>query len=151
MGKSSVVRIGKTRSNSVTSLHGRGVFVDCFGDDGCLGTIILGCFATTFFGGSTAGPFGLGVMAGKSVCWSTVDPFSEIGDEEGVLDVCEGREGLDFGIWGVLVIGMEEILGNLPITSSQSTRFWSYSSSGLGLSSRLRIGTAMVSSPPCLR
>ena len=64
MWKGSVVRIGKTRSNSVASLHGRGVFVDCFGDGGCLGTFILGCFATTFFGGSTASPFGLRVVAG---------------------------------------------------------------------------------------
>jgi hypothetical protein len=85
-------------------LHRGRVFVDCFGDGGFLGTITLGCFATTFFGGSTTGPFGLRVVAGESVCWSTVDPFSEIGDEEGVLDVCEGREGLDFGIWRVLVV-----------------------------------------------
>jgi len=69
-----------------------------------LGIFILGCFATTFFGGSTAGPFGLRVVAGESVCWSTVDPFSEIGDEERVLDVGEGRESLNFGIWRMLVV-----------------------------------------------
>jgi hypothetical protein len=45
------------------------------------------------------GEFGSGLLPARDiVCWAAIDPATEIGDEEGVLDVGEGGESSDFGI-----------------------------------------------------
>lgn len=65
MRESSIVRVGKTRCNSVASLETRRCFlVDGVGNGGFVGLSFLGCFTATFFGNSATGPVCLGVVAG---------------------------------------------------------------------------------------
>lgn len=104
MGKRGVVRIGQAGCDGVASLKNRSVLVCSLRNGGFLG--FLSGFATSLFGHGASCPISLGIVAGKSVRWSTVDPFAEIGDEERVLDVGKSREGLDFGV----CIMLDEIL-----------------------------------------
>lgn len=55
-------------------------------------------FSASFFGDGFPCPVLFGIMSREGIGRSAVNPVTEIGDEEGVLDVGQGREGLNLGV-----------------------------------------------------
>lgn len=109
VGQGGIVGVGEARSDGVGPGHGRRIELGVRrlrGRVDARGKVHTPCFtqATGWISGSS---WSLGIhlvlVSRQDVGGASVDPGSEVGDEEGILDVGECGQGLNLGVYALLV------------------------------------------------
>lgn len=91
VGEGGVVRVGQAGGDGITSLHG---WWRWFYNRGFSSKLFL---ASLLPEGALC-PLGLRIVLGQYISRSSIEPTTEIGNEEGVLDIGQGRKSLNLGV-----------------------------------------------------